>query len=139
MSDSKQNGTAKSVKGAEKRSMAAISEGLHDPIPSRLIQQKKKGGTQIDFCPWYYVQKILNFHTNGFWDYRIKDREIIKDRICLTAELTIHAAEGAYTREATGSETLDTDSYGDFQSNAESMALRRAAARFGLGLHLYHE
>jgi len=135
MSDSQENS---SVQGAEPRAMAVISDALHDPIPDRLIQQKKKGGTQIDFCPWYFVQKILNYKTNSFWEYRIKDREIIKDRICVTAEITIHAAEGSFSREATGSETLDTDSYGDFQSNAESMALRRAAARFGLGLHLYH-
>ena len=64
-------------------------------------------------------------------------REVIGDRLCLTVQITIEAAEGSFTRSATGSETLDTDSYGDFQSNAESMAFRRAAARFGVGLHLY--
>jgi len=53
-------------------------------------------------------------------------------------KIHIEAKDTSITRMATGSETLDTDSYGDFQSNAESMAFRRAAARFGLGLHLYN-
>jgi hypothetical protein len=29
--------------------------------------------------------------------------------------------------------------YGDPSSNAEGMALKRAAAKFGLGLYLYHK
>jgi rubrerythrin len=126
------------VKGADRRAWAAISEDLHDEVPARLVEQKRRGGNQIDFIPWYRVQQLLQFYTNGHWHYEIVDREIIKDRICLTVQITIEAADGEYTRMATGSETLDTDSYGDFQSNAESMAFRRAAARFGLGLHLYN-
>jgi hypothetical protein len=45
--------------------------------------------------------------------------------------------EGVVYREATGQEEEETTSYGDSSSNAESMALRRAAAKFGLGLYLY--
>jgi hypothetical protein len=55
----------------------------------------------------------------------------------MTVQITIHAAEGDFKRDGTGLERLDVGSYGDPQSNAESMAFRRAAARFGLGLHLY--
>jgi hypothetical protein len=40
-------------------------------------------------------------------------------------------------REATGIEDEETSSFGDTSSNAESMVLRRAAAKFGLGLYLY--
>jgi hypothetical protein len=127
----------KTVRSADKRAWAAISEDLHEPVPKRLIEKKKKGGATIDFVPWYRVQRILHFHTNGYWHYEVKSREVIGDRLCLTVQITIEAAEGSFTRCATGSETLDTDSYGDFQSNAESMAFRRAAARFGVGLHLY--
>ena len=42
-------------------------------------------------------------------------------------------------RESTGTATLDDTSYGDPMQKAEAMAFRRACARFGLGLHLYHE
>ena len=71
------------------------------------------------------------------------------DRIFLTGRLTIPTAEGNVYREATGTEELKrTDretgepielAYGDPSSNAESMALRRAAAKFGLGLYLYNK
>jgi hypothetical protein len=127
----------KSVKGEGRRSWAAISEDLHKPVPDRLVDTKQKGGTTIRFVPWYTVQRLLHFYTNGHFHYEVESREIIKDRICLTVKIHIEAKDTSITRMATGSETLDTDSYGDFQSNAESMAFRRAAARFGLGLHLY--
>jgi len=67
----------------------------------------------------------------------------------MTVRITIHAREGAFYRDETGLERIDVASYGDPQSNAESMAFtplrssvgfascRRAAAWFGLGLHLY--
>jgi hypothetical protein len=51
--------------------------------------------------------------------------------------LTVPTAEGPVYYEATGFETLETVGYGDPASNAESMALRRAAAKLGLGLYLY--
>ncbi len=85
----------------------------------------------------------------------------------ITYRITIHAAEGAFSREATGTELLKEDkeiwlgekpnqyplkddlgrvatesrdlAYGDPSSNAESMAFRRAAAKFGLGLYLYEK
>lgn len=46
-------------------------------------------------------------------------------------------ADGSFSREATGCELLDCGSYGDPVSNAEAMAFRRAAAKFGLGRSLY--
>lgn len=42
------------------------------------------------------------------------------------------------TTDKTTGETITRElAYGDPSSNAESMAFRRAAARFGLGLYLY--
>jgi hypothetical protein len=57
----------------------------------------------------------------------------------MTVRLTIQCAEGTVYREATGQEDETLDSYGDSSSNAESMALRRASAKFGLGLALYDQ
>jgi hypothetical protein len=128
----------KTVKSEGRRPWVRISEDLHKPVPNSKIETKTKGGAELRFIPWYQAQRILQYYTNGYWDYGVVGREIIKDRICLTVEITIHSQEGTHVRQATGSETLDTDSYGDFQSNAESMAFRRAAASFGLGLHLYN-
>ncbi len=71
----------------------------------------------------------------------------------MVGRLTIPTSEGNVYREASGTEELkrekynkDTNSYemkeiayGDPSSNAESMAFRRCAARFGLGLYLYEK
>ncbi|KAJ0754569.1 putative DNA repair RAD52-like protein [Helianthus annuus] len=42
-------------------------------------------------------------------------------------------------RESTGTSSVNESGYGDPVQRAEAMAFRRACARFGLGLHLYHE
>lgn len=42
-------------------------------------------------------------------------------------------------RESTGSASLEDVQFGDPVQKAEGMAFRRACARFGLGLYLYHE
>lgn len=42
-------------------------------------------------------------------------------------------------RESTGTASVADTNYGDPIQKAEAMAFRRACARFGLGLHLYHE
>ena len=63
-------------------------------------------------------------------------------RIVVTVRLSIVAAEGVFYREATGTEEEpdeDEKMYGDPSSNAEAMALKRAAAKFGLGLYLYQK
>ncbi len=61
----------------------------------------------------------------------------IGESLVMTVRITIPCAEGEVYREATGIEDEETSSFGDTASNAESMALRRAAAKFGLGLSLY--
>jgi hypothetical protein len=129
----------KTVRGPEKRPWVEISEDLHKPVPQSKIDTKRKGGAELEFIPWYIANRLLHYYTNGYWHYKIVSREVVQDRLCLTVEIVIESQQGKHVRQATGSETLDTDSYGDFQSNAESMAFRRAAARFGLGLHLYNK
>ena len=49
------------------------------------------------------------------------------------------SSPGEKDREATGQEDETLEAYGDSSSNAESMALRRAAAKFGLGIALYDQ
>jgi hypothetical protein len=128
----------KTVISEGRREWVDISEDLHKPVPDSKIDTKRKGGAELKFIPWYQVNRLLHYYTNGYWHYEVTAKEVIGDRLCLTVQIVIESQAGKHVREATGSETLDTDSYGDFQSNAESMAFRRAAARFGLGLHLYN-
>ena len=119
--------------------LASIFENLRKPIPSRFLQTKTIKGTRLTFCPWYRVNKILDHYTAGRWHYEVREKMITATHIMVTIRITIEASDATIYREGTGIETLDTSSYGDPQSNAESMAFRRAAARFGLGLHLYEK
>lgn len=124
-----------------RRAIADILADLCKPIPGRLLQDKPasnaKNAPMLTFCPWYRVQRILNHYTRGHCSYEVRERTVTGRHILMTVRITIRAEEGTFYRDGTGLERLDVDSYGDPQSNAESMAFRRAAARFGLGLHLY--
>ncbi len=42
-------------------------------------------------------------------------------------------------RESSGTASVNDIHFGDPVQKAEGMAFRRACARFGLGLYLYHE
>ena len=135
------NGTHTTTTSAEARPIADILADLRKPIPRRLLKEKPasnaKGAPMLTFCPWYRVQRILNHYAGGRCSYEVRERAVTGQHILMTVRITIHAKEGDFYRDGTGLERLDVDSYGDPQSNAESMAFRRAAARFGLGLHLY--
>lgn len=124
-----------------KRPIAEILADLRKPIPKRLLEQKPATGGRnaqmLTYCPWHRVQRILNHYTGGLCSYTVRERTVTDTYVLMTVRITIHAEEGDFVRDGTGLERLDVSSYGDPQSNAESMAFRRAAARFGLGLHLY--
>ena len=120
------------------RPLADILEDLQKPIPERLLETKRIQGTEITYVPWYRAQKILNHYCRGFWEYRIVERWQKNDGdFMMTVEITIHAQEGTFSRQGTGREEPGVTGFGDTQSNAESMAFRRAAAKWGLGLELY--
>ena len=121
--------------------IAEIMADLQKPVPGRMVETKPasnaRNAKELKFVPWHRVQRILNYYTGGFCSYEVRDRTITDKHCLMTVRITIHAADGDYIRDGTGLELLDVDSYGDPQSNAESMAFRRAAARFGLGIDLY--
>ncbi len=113
-----------------------IEAALSRPLPRNLLSTRKQGGKEITYIPWYEANRILTKYAPG-WSWSI-DRVITTDKqLFLYGTLTIPTADGIVARSATGTEELNCGSYGDPSSNAESMAFRRAAARFGLGLYLY--
>jgi hypothetical protein len=139
-----------------------IQAALSRPLPKSMLETRRQGGATIFYIPWFTANKILDKYAPG-WTWEIRDLKLSRDRLFLIGRLTIPTAEGNLYREATGTEVLKdaktvkdrdgnwiadeydrpiTDSvelaYGDPSSNAESMAFRRAAARFGLGLYLYN-
>jgi hypothetical protein len=124
------------------RSINEIIADLSKPIKARHLKQKSRGGQVLDFIPWYHAVKYLDLHAPG-WSYEVRNTVWnTEGRLVLTVRLSIPCLEGLVHREATGTEEEPEEGermYGDPSSNAESMALRRAAAKFGLGLYLYNK
>jgi hypothetical protein len=120
------------------RPIADIINDLSKPIPPRLLKSKTVGGQKIIFIPWYTAVKFLDLYAPG-WNYEVRQLTEIGQKLVLVARISIPCAEGLVYREATGQEDEEVKGYGDSSSNSESMALRRAAAKFGLGLSLYEK
>lgn len=116
-----------------------IIADLSKPIPDSMLSHKRQGGNDITFIPWYNATRLLDWYAPG-WAYEITQiQEVGEKQVAIFVRLTIPAAEGLIHRDATGIEDDTVKGYGDPTSNAESMALRRAAAKFGLGRYLYQK
>jgi hypothetical protein len=120
------------------RSIRDIVRDLQKPIAQKHLRKRRQGGKEITYLAWHDAVKYLDHYAPG-WCYEIRRIDSIAGKVILTVRLSITSLEGVVFREATGQEDETLDSYGDSTSNAESMALRRAAAKFGLGLGLYDQ
>lgn len=120
----------------EPRSIREIVRDLSKPVAKRHLRTRKQGGKELTYISWYDAVKYLDHYAPG-WNYEVRSMNSVGGKLILTIRLSIPCLEGMVFREATGQEEEETTSYGDSSSNAESMALRRAAAKFGLGLYLY--
>jgi hypothetical protein len=122
----------------EIRSIREIVKDLSKPIAQKHLRKRRQGGKEIVYLAWHDAVKYLDHFAPG-WCYEIRSIDSIGGKLILTIRLSIPSLEGIIYREATGQEDETLDAYGDSSSNAESMALRRAAAKFGLGLALYDQ
>ncbi len=128
---------AKNV-STEMRSIREIIKDLSKPVAKRHLRSRKQGGKEFQYIAWHDAVKYLDHYAPG-WNYEIRSMNSISGKLILTVRLSVPCLEGVVFREATGQEDENTDSWGDSSSNAESMALRRAGAKFGLGLYLYDQ
>ena len=134
---SEENLTEENVSN-ELRSIRDIVKDLTKPVAKRHLKSRKQGGKTIDFISWHDAVKYLDHYAPG-WCYEVRSMNTVGGKLIITTRLTVPCLEGSVYREATGQEDETTDSWGDSSSNAESMSLRRAAAKFGLGLYLYDQ
>ena len=118
------------------RTIAEIINDLSKPIPARFIKTKTVGGQKIRFLPWHTAVKFLDLYASG-WSYEIRHLAGIGGKLVIVARLSIPCVEGVVYREAAGQEDEVVSGWGDSSSNAEAQSLKRAAAKFGLGLYLY--
>lgn len=125
--------------------LSQIQTALSRPLPESMLEAKTLKGSRISYISWHTVNRVLDKYAPG-WTWEICQMGMSADRLFLVGRLTIPTADGSLYREATGTEELKRTNdngtsvelaYGDPSSNAESMAFRRAAAKFGLGLYLY--
>ena len=122
----------------ELRSIRDIVKDLSKPVAKRHLRKRKQGGKEILYIACHDAIKYLDHYASG-WNYEIRSIESLGGKLILTVRLSIPCLEGIVYREATGQEDESLEAYGDSSSNAESMALRRAASKFGLGLYLYDQ
>ncbi|MDQ3321091.1 MAG: DUF1071 domain-containing protein [Acidobacteriota bacterium] len=122
----------------ELRSIREIVKDLSKPVAKRHLRSRKQGGRDITYIAWHDAIKYFDHYAPG-WNYEIRSLNSVGGKLILIVRLSVPCAEGVVYREATGQEDEDLDSYGNSSSNAESMSLRRAAAKFGLGLYLYDQ
>ena len=118
------------------RSIREIIADLSKPIAARHLKQRTQGGRQLDYLPWYTAVKYLDLFAPG-WRYEIRSITQVGDNLVMVARITVPCAEGEVYREASALEPIKGTGFGDCAVNAESAALRRAAAKLGLGLYLY--
>ncbi|MDJ0723766.1 MAG: DUF1071 domain-containing protein [Prochloraceae cyanobacterium] len=129
--------------------LAQIQTALKRKLPDSLLKELP-GKFKAKYIAWHTAVEILDKYCIG-WQWEIKSVTYTTDRIILVGKLSIPTKHGLVIREATGSELLKKTSqdyntgeikeeeipYGDPASNAESMAFRRAASKYGLALYLY--
>ena len=118
------------------RSINEIIKDLSKPIAQRHLKTRKQGQTTLTYIAWYDAVKYLDHHASG-WSYTIISVHNDEKYCIVQVRISIPCTEGIVSREATGVEELTNRGYGDYVSNACSMALRRAAALFGVGIALY--
>lgn len=113
---------------------------LQKPIDSSYIKTKPVGGSAISFVSWFDYCSLLDERIGAdSWQWEITNIVTTDDRLILTGKLTILGEDKSAVRMATGTEKLNCSSYGDPSSNAESSALRRTCAKFGLGRALWQK
>jgi len=120
------------------RSIREIIADLSKPVAERHLKTRKQGGSTLHYIEWRTAVRYLDHFAPG-WSYAVKSVAQVGNLITVVASISIPCSEGVVTREATGCEDADAKGYGDAVSNAEAMALKRAAAKFGLGLYLYQK
>lgn len=117
------------------RPLSQILADLRRPIPAHIVHTRQQGGRRVKYLTMQDTIAILDQYAPG-WEGTITNIYSSRDRIYIAYRITIHAKEGKFAREATGSSTMEPNAQTDPSSSAESSALRNAAAKFGLALYL---
>ncbi|KAJ8759530.1 hypothetical protein K2173_007147 [Erythroxylum novogranatense] len=122
------------------RPLSEILKELNKKVPDSLIRQRVEDGFSVRYVPWHLVNRIMNLHAPE-WSGEVRNITYSPGNksVSVVYRVTLYGTDAELHREATGTAALDDSGFGDPVQKAEAMAFRRACARFGLALHLYHE
>ncbi|KAF8025132.1 hypothetical protein BT93_F2089 [Corymbia citriodora subsp. variegata] len=122
------------------RPLSEILKELNKRVPDSLVRVRLEDGSSIKYIPWHIVNRIMNLHAPE-WSGEVRSISYSADgkTVSVVYRVTLYGTDAEMYRESIGTASVDDTGYGDPVQKAEAMAFRRACARFGLGLHLYHE
>ncbi|CAA6667787.1 unnamed protein product [Spirodela intermedia] len=122
------------------RPLAEVLRELSKRVPESVIKVRVEDGTEVKYVPWHIVNRIMNMQAPE-WSGEVRSITYSADgkSVSVIYRVTLYGTDAEIYRESTGTASVDDTSYGDPVQKAEAMAFRRACARLGLGLHLYHE
>lgn len=110
-----------------------LERALAEPFPAALVQQKRKGGSNISFVPWHVYASRLNDLVGPGWSIGELTMREVGGKLVTSLPLTILGT----TRVNVGSEDEEKDDFGDACTNSWAQAFKRSCALFGLGLSMY--
>ncbi|KAF6141474.1 hypothetical protein GIB67_000855 [Kingdonia uniflora] len=122
------------------RPLAEVLKELSKRVPDSLIKVRMEDGFAVRYVPWHIVNRIMNLHAPE-WSGEVRSVTYSADgkSVSVIYRVTLYGTDAEIHRESSGSCNLNDTGFGDPVQKAEAMAFRRACARLGLGLHLYHE
>lgn len=122
------------------RPLAEILRDMNKRVPDHLLKTRNDNGVILKYIPWYHANRMLSFYAPG-WSGEVRSIVFSEDgsTVSVVYRVTIRGSDGECFRESSGTAAVQDTSFGDPVQKAEGMAFRRACARFGLGLYLYHE
>ncbi|XP_047322790.1 DNA repair RAD52-like protein 1, mitochondrial [Impatiens glandulifera] len=123
------------------RPLSEILKELNKKVPDTLLKVRvEPDGFSAKYLPWHIANRILNLHAPE-WSGEVRSITYSADgkTVSVVYRVTLYGTDAEMHRESTGTAQVNVQGYGNAVQFAESMAFRRACARFGLGLHLYHE
>ncbi|KAK9095787.1 hypothetical protein Sjap_021284 [Stephania japonica] len=122
------------------RPLSEILKELSRKVPDSFIRVRCEDGFNMKYVPWHIVNRIMNLHAPE-WSGEVRSITYSPDgkSVSVVYRVTLYGTDAEIYRESSGTASVNDTSFGDPVQKAEAMAFRRACARLGLGLHLYHD
>lgn len=122
-----------------------LKANLAAPIPREMVSQKQKGYDKQNQKPIFidYVNitdlKDLLDERVGLWEAGVNSYRQVGDELCVVVRISIHAVDGIFHSDGTGSEWINHNGFGDTFSNAYAQGFRRACEGHSLGRELWRK